>query len=56
MEDKLLSFNEDELEVIRELLSITSCGYDRKTYFFHCCDANEIIEKIDKHLGPIVED
>lgn len=44
-------FTEDELEIIRELLSGVACGYERTTFHYHCCDANEIIEKIDKHLS-----
>lgn len=41
-------FNKEDLEIIRELLSIVACGYDRETYYFHCCDANDIIQKIDE--------
>jgi hypothetical protein len=43
-------FNDEELEIIRELLSIVACGYERETWNFDCCDANPIIEKIDKYL------
>lgn len=49
--EKTLSFEEEELEIIRELLSQMACGYERKTFDFHCCDANEIIKKIDDFLG-----
>jgi hypothetical protein len=44
-QEKTLTFNEEELEIIRELLSQIACGYERKTFYYHCCDANEIIEK-----------
>lgn len=43
-------FDNEDLEIIRELLSSIACGYERETFYFHCCDANEIIERIDKHL------
>ena len=43
-------FDDEELEIIRELLSIVACGYERETFYFDCCDANPIIEKIDKYL------
>jgi hypothetical protein len=42
-------FDEDDLDVIRELLSIVACGYERETYDFDCCEANEIIKKIDNY-------
>ena len=44
-------FTDDELSIIRELLSDMSCGYKRTTFYHHCCDANEIIQKIDDYLG-----
>lgn len=50
-QQKTLSFDEDELEIIRELLSHIACGYERETFFYHCCDANEIVQKIDQFLG-----
>jgi len=43
-----LIFNEEDLEIIRELLSIVACGYERETYYYHCCNANDIIKKIDE--------
>lgn len=49
--EKFLAFDEEELEIIRELLSESSCKYKRKTYFYHCCDANDIIKKIDETIG-----
>ncbi|MEK6453288.1 hypothetical protein NSQ82_04550 [Caldifermentibacillus hisashii] len=50
LEEKRLTFEEDELEIIRELLSIVACGYERKTFYFDCCEANIIIKKIDDLL------
>lgn len=49
--EKPLAFDEEELEIIRELLSVSSCKYKRKTHFYHCCDANDIIKKIDETIG-----
>lgn len=46
-----LIFTEEELSVIREWLSLVSCGYERITYYHSCCDVNEIIKKIDDYLG-----
>lgn len=46
-----MEFNDDELEIIRELLSEIACGYERVDYYYHCCDANEIIEKIDDYFS-----
>jgi len=43
-----VNFTDDEVDVIRELLSQMACNYERVEFFYHCCDANEIIEKIDK--------
>ena len=37
-------FTDDELSIIRELLSDMSCGYKRTTFYHHCCEANEIIQ------------
>ncbi|MFA8439323.1 hypothetical protein [Pueribacillus sp. YX66] len=45
-----MNFDDDELQVIRELLSQVACGYERTEFYFHCCDANEIIGKIDRHF------
>lgn len=50
IEEKTLSFNDEEIEIIRELLSQMSCGYERETFYFDCCDANPIIKKIDDFL------
>lgn len=47
---KDLSFDEDELMIIREALSSIACGHERLTYMFHCCDYNDIISKIDDCL------
>lgn len=44
-------FTDDELSIIRELLSDMSCGYKRTTFYHHCCEANEIIQKIDGYIG-----
>ena len=48
---KALLMTEDELMIIRELLSFMACGYERATFDYHCCDANEIVKKIDDLLG-----
>lgn len=48
---KSMVFDEEELEIIRELLSQLACGHDRKTWFYDCCDANPIIDKINDLLG-----
>lgn len=45
-----LLFTDEELLIIRELLSELACGYERTTFDWHCCDANEIIQKIDTYL------
>lgn len=50
LEERAL-FNDEELEIIRELLSAIACGYKRETYYFGCCDANPIIEKIDAYFA-----
>jgi hypothetical protein len=50
LEERAL-FNDEELEVIRELLSAMSCGYERETWYFGCCEANPIIEKIDAYFA-----
>lgn len=42
-----MQFSEDEVEMIREFLSAVACGYERETYYFHCCEAAELIRKID---------
>jgi hypothetical protein len=55
LEERVL-FNDEELEVIRELLSAISCGYDRKTWYFGCCEANPIIEKIDAYFTKQKDD
>ena len=44
-----LVFDGEELSIIRELLSEHACGYEREDYYFHCCDAAEIVRKIDKY-------
>lgn len=49
-EERVLTFDVYELGIIRELLSIVACAYERDEFFYHCCDANEIIEKIDAFL------
>lgn len=43
-------FTDDELSVIREALSFLACGYERTTFYHDCCDANEIVKKIDDYL------
>lgn len=43
-----VTFDEEEVNIIRELLSDVACGYKREEYFYHCCDVNDIIEKIDR--------
>lgn len=48
---KSMLFANDELFVIRELLSHMACNYERSTYFHDCCEANEIVKKIDDYLG-----
>lgn len=48
-------FTDDELSIIRELLSDMSCGYKRTTFYHHCCEANEIIQKIDDYIGTLKE-
>jgi hypothetical protein len=48
-----MEFNDEELEIIREFLLQASCGYERDTHYFGCCDANEIVEKINKYLGAL---
>ena len=45
-----VELNREDLEITRELLSEVACGYERKNYHFHCCDANEVIKKIDNQL------
>lgn len=45
-----MTFDDEDLEIIRELLSGIACGYERETHYFHCCDANEIVAAIDNHL------
>ena len=50
-QQKTLTFDEEDLDIIRELLSGIACGHERKTFFYHCCDANEIIERINGVLG-----
>lgn len=49
--EETITFDAEEADIIRELLSIIACGYERETYFYHCCEANEIIQKIDQHQG-----
>ncbi len=51
-----MKFDDEEVEVIRELLSHIACGYERETFYYDCCDANLIIEKIDKYLKDVKKD
>lgn len=48
---KSVTFDEEEVDIIRELLTVIACGYERETYHHHCCDANEVIAKIDSIIG-----
>lgn len=43
-----MEFNDEELDVIREILSAASCGHVREEFYHHCCDVREIVERIDK--------
>lgn len=43
-------FTRFDMEVIRKLLSAVACRYKREDFYHHCCDANEIIGKIDRRL------
>lgn len=49
-----MAFDEEETEIIREFLTVFACGYERETFDFHCCDAAELIRKIDNSESPKV--
>lgn len=42
-----MTFNEKEVELIREFLSAMACGYKRETTNYDCCEAKELIRRID---------
>lgn len=50
MEQRSLCFDRYELEIIYEFLSAASCGHKRTSFLYHCCDAKEIVEKIESFL------
>lgn len=47
---KALLMTDDELMIIRELLTFMACSYERTTFDYHCCDATEMVKKIDNLL------
>jgi len=45
-----MTLDNEDLQIIRELLSGIACGYEREEFYYHCCDANDVIKIIDEIL------
>lgn len=53
---RTMEFDEEEVECMREMLSQLACGYEREEYTYHCCNLNEIVEKMDTFLSGLKEE